>query len=254
MEVTQRRKEGRKRKRWKKSPAGDAPSRRELRRRCAPTMVTHDLPSSLQTDILQIVVAAFLVLLQRTALLVAPAAVVALVRLPHCGKNESMGSDPRLASAIHRAHTSATNNSCDGKTPKKGYSSPRPFSQPRFPPRTRLLPPAGCFVPSVFHTSAASAEGKGGGLGGKANKQMLRGGKYQPAESHPSTARTSLSPMGKKLLRPLAHGTNCCLRKNELPQWPNSSPSCRETHYVAQRSSFIEKSLPKLLREGWKIH
>lgn len=134
MEVTQRRKEGRKRKRWKKSPAGDAPSRRELRRRCAPTMVTHDLPSSLQTDILQIVVAAFLVLLQRTALLVAPAAVVALVRLPHCGKNESMGSDPRLASAIHRAHTSATNNSCDGKTPKKGYSSPRPFSQPRFPP------------------------------------------------------------------------------------------------------------------------
>lgn len=57
-------------------------------------MVTHDLPGSLHTDILQIVVAAFLVLLQRTALLVAPATVVALVRLPHCGKNESIRSNP----------------------------------------------------------------------------------------------------------------------------------------------------------------
>lgn len=135
-----------------KTPAQDAPSPRELRRRFAPTMVTHDLPGSLQTDILQIVVAAFLVLLQRTALLVAPAAVVALVRLPHCGKNESIGSDPRQpASAINKAHTSATNNSCDGKTPKKGYSSPRPFSQPYFPTAHASSHPLGA-LPHPFFT------------------------------------------------------------------------------------------------------
>lgn len=50
------------------------------------TMVTHDLPSSLYTDILKVVVTAFLVLLQRAALLVTPSAVVALVRFTHCGK------------------------------------------------------------------------------------------------------------------------------------------------------------------------
>lgn len=42
--------------------------------------------------------------------------------------------------------------------------------------------------------------------------------------------------------------------KMSLPQWPSSSPNCGETHYVAQRSSFIEKTLPKLLKEGWKIN
>lgn len=46
-------------------------------------MVTHDLPGSLHADILEIVVAALLVLLQRAALLVAPSTVVALVRLTH---------------------------------------------------------------------------------------------------------------------------------------------------------------------------
>lgn len=52
-----------------------------------PTMVTHDLPGSLHADVLEIVVAALLVLLQGTALLVAPAAVVALVRFAHCKEN-----------------------------------------------------------------------------------------------------------------------------------------------------------------------
>jgi len=47
-----------------KKPAGDAPRPKDLKRRFPPTVVTHDLPSSLHTDILQIVVAAFLVLLQ----------------------------------------------------------------------------------------------------------------------------------------------------------------------------------------------
>lgn len=112
-------------------------------------MVTHDLPGSLHTDVLQIVVAAFLVLLQRTALLVAPAAVVALVRLPHCGKNESIRSNPLQPTFAIKNHTFATSVSCDGKTPKKGYASPRPF-----PHHTHLLPPAGYFAPSVFHTNA----------------------------------------------------------------------------------------------------
>lgn len=47
-----------------KNPTRDAPSLRDLKRQFPPTMVTHDLPGSLHTDILQIVVAAFLVLLQ----------------------------------------------------------------------------------------------------------------------------------------------------------------------------------------------
>lgn len=55
-----------------------------------PTMVTHDLPGSLHADILEIVVAALLVLLQRAALLVAPSTVVALVRLTHCEENSGL--------------------------------------------------------------------------------------------------------------------------------------------------------------------
>ena len=118
-------------------------------------MVTHDLPGSLHTDILQIVVAAFLVLLQRTALLVAPAAVVALVRLPHCGKNESISSNPLQPTFAIKNHTFATNNSCNGKTPKKGYSSPRPFSQPHFPTEHTSSHPPGT-SPHPFFTLTRS--------------------------------------------------------------------------------------------------
>lgn len=51
-----------------------------------PTVVTHDLARGLHADVLEIVVAALLVLLQRTALLVASSTVVALVRFTHCGE------------------------------------------------------------------------------------------------------------------------------------------------------------------------
>ena len=52
-----------------------------------PTVVTHGLPGGLHADILQIVVAALLMLLQGAALLVAPSAIVALVRFAHCGES-----------------------------------------------------------------------------------------------------------------------------------------------------------------------
>lgn len=177
-----------------KNRARAAPSPRELWRRLAPTMVTHDLPSSLQTDILQIVVAAFLVLLQRTALLVAPAAVVALVRLPHCGKNESIGSDPRLLPSpnSHLRH----NQLLWWKDTSERLLKPLAFLPALFSHRTRLLPPTGCFAPSVSHTNKRCSS-----LGGKANKQMLRGGNTNQLNHTPAP-----SLLGKKLLMPLAHG------------------------------------------------
>lgn len=52
-------------------------------------------------------------------------------------------------------HTFATNNSGNGKTPKKGYSSPSPFFPAPFSHRTHLLPPTGYFAPSVFHSNAS---------------------------------------------------------------------------------------------------
>lgn len=101
-------------------------------------MVTHDLPSSLQTDILQVVVAAFLVLLQRTALLVAPAAVVALVRLPHCGKNESTGSDPS-PELTPPPQTTLVMETHLRKVARAPGVSPRPVFPPHTPPPTRQV-------------------------------------------------------------------------------------------------------------------
>lgn len=85
---------GRRKNRWK-TPIRCAPSASDLKAWCPPTVVTQDLPGGLHAHILHVVVAALLVLFQRTALLVAPATVVALVRLPHCGENESVWSDPQ---------------------------------------------------------------------------------------------------------------------------------------------------------------
>lgn len=154
MEAMQSAKEGRKTDGKKKSTR-DAPSPRDLRTRFPPTVVTHDLPGSLHADVLQIVVAAFLVLFQRTALLVAPAAVVALVRLPHCGKNESFGSNPRQPTFAIDMASSQQTHSRDGKTPQKGYSSPRPSFQPRFPTTHTSSHPPGTW-PHQFFTLTPS--------------------------------------------------------------------------------------------------
>lgn len=54
------------------------------------TMVAHYLPSSLDADILKVVMTAFLVLLQRTALLVTASTVVTFVRFTHYGKNKDL--------------------------------------------------------------------------------------------------------------------------------------------------------------------
>lgn len=48
-------------------------------------------------------------------------------------------------------HTFVTNNTCNGKTPKKGYSSPRPFSQPHFPTTHTSSHPLGT-SPHTFFT------------------------------------------------------------------------------------------------------
>lgn len=56
---------------------------RKITKAFVPTMVTHDLPGSLHADVLEIVVTAFLVLLQWAALLVASSTVVTLVRFTH---------------------------------------------------------------------------------------------------------------------------------------------------------------------------
>lgn len=114
----------------------------------------------------------------------------------------------------------------------------------------------GNFAPSVFHTNAwyQQKEKEAELLVAKQINRWQEEKTNQTAESHPSTAWVPRSLVGKKLMRHFAHVTNSCLRKNELPQWPNSAPSHKETHYVAQRNnSLIDKTLPKLLQAGWRI-
>ena len=111
-------------------------------------------------------------------------------------------------------------HSRDGKTPKKGYSSPRSLSQPHFPTAYTSLPPAGYFAPSVFHTNVQhqQKEKEVDLLVVKQINRWQEGKTNQTAESHPSTACVSPSLVGKKLLRHFAHGTNSCHQKNGLPQ------------------------------------
>lgn len=149
------------------------------------------------------------------------------------------------AHLCYQHHILTANCSWDGKTTKKGYSSPMPSSQPRFPPRTHL-PPSGYLAPSAVHTNAwyLQKQQEVDLLIVKQINRLQEGKTTQTAESHPSTASVSLSLVGKKLLRCFAHGTSSCFHKIVLPQWPNSALSrgnpSHGTEEFSQWSSFAK--------------
>lgn len=104
--------------------------------------------------------------------------------------------------AITKAHTSATNNPCDGKTPKKGYPSPRAFSQPHFPTAHASSHPPGALPHPFFTLTLYQQKEK---EAAPVAKQINRCREGENTNQLNHTPAPSL--VGKKLLRPLAHGT-----------------------------------------------